>query len=108
MSVDESKRRQLNNPFSYQMRPLQLLYTRASSPIYTKRFVLNNPETRMIAEMLPRYEESMPLSSLIVEARIDSAVATRTVDSLVAKGLVVRRVHEHDALIREVAFTERG
>lgn len=104
----ESKRRQLKNRFSYQMRRFHLLYTRASTLIYTNRFGLTNAECRMIAEMLPRFEESMPLSSLIAEASIDNAVATRTIDSLVAKGLVVRRVHEHDARVREVAFTERG
>ncbi len=105
---DPARRQQLKGRFSYQMRRFHLLYTRASTLIYTNRYGLTNTECRMIAEMLPRLDEPMPLARLIADASIDNAVATRTIDSLVAKGLVVRTVHEHDARVREVAFTERG
>lgn len=100
--------RALKSRFSFQMRRFHMLYTRASTLIYANRFGLTNTECRMIAEMLPHMAASLPLSQLIAEASIDNAVATRTIDSLVAKGLVVRTVHPEDARVREIAFTESG
>jgi len=108
MVDDQQALRQLKLRFSFQMRRFHLLYTRASTLIYADRFGLTNTQCRMIAEMLPRLHGPMPLAQLISEASIDNAVATRTIDSLVAKGLVVRSVHPADARVREIAFTDKG
>ncbi|MGE4338995.1 MAG: MarR family winged helix-turn-helix transcriptional regulator [Pigmentiphaga sp.] len=108
MADEQQALRQLKSRFSFQMRRFHLLYTRASTLIYADRFGLTNTQCRMIAEMLPRLEGPMPLAQLISEASIDNAVATRTIDSLVAKGLVVRSVHPGDGRVREIAFTDKG
>lgn len=105
---DNATVRSLKSRFSFQMRRIHMLYTRASTLIYANRFGLTNTECRMIAEMLPNMAGRRPLSELIADASIDNAVATRTVDSLVAKGLVVRSIHPDDARVREVAFTDQG
>lgn len=102
------QRPSLRQLFSFQLRRLNLLYSRASALIYGRDFGMTLNEWRLFAELHESGQPRVPFGHLTQQTGFDVGLASRIVDALVAKGLVVRLVDPRDARLREVSLTREG
>lgn len=98
----------LRNLFSFQVRRFNLLYSRTSALVYARDFGITLNEWRLLAELQDSPEPQVPFGRIAKQTGFDVGLASRTVGSLVDKGLAVRRVDINDARLREVRLTRKG
>ncbi len=98
----------LHNLFSFQVRRFNLLYSRTSALVYTRDFGITLNEWRLLAGLHRAPEPQVRFGRIAQQTGFDVGLASRTIDSLVNKGLAVRLVDAIDARLREIRLTRKG
>ena len=98
----------LHRLFSFQVRRFNLLYSRTSALVYSRDFGITLNEWRLLAELHDAPEPRVPFGRIAQQTGFDIGLASRTMNSLVGKGLAVRMVDANDARLREIRMTRKG
>jgi len=79
---------------------------RAASKFYGRRFGINNSELRCLIILLD--EQPLTIGELSRRGQIDKAWVSRSIASLLERGLVRRKAHPTDSRMQHISLTAAG